>query len=115
MISLKNNDFRQRFADALSNDFQIPQATAVMWEMLKSDLAPQEILNLLFDFDQVFGLKLDEVNEEKIPDEIIELAKNRVEYKQKKDFQKADEIRKTISNKGYQIEDLKNDFKIKRI
>lgn len=113
--SNKTHSFNQRFSDSLANDFQIPQATAVMWEMLKSDLAPQEKLSLLLDFDQVFGLKLDEVNEEKIPDEIIELAKNRVGYKQKKDFQKADEIRKTISDKGYQIEDLKNDFKIKRI
>ena len=109
------NNFSQHFSEALANDFQIPKAVAVMWEMLKSDLTPQEKLNLLFDFDQVFGLKLDEVNEEKIPDEIIELAKNRVEYKQKKNFQKADEIRKTISDKGYKIEDLKNDFKIKRI
>ncbi len=114
MISLKNNGFRQRFADALSNDFQIPQATAVMWEMLKSDLTPQEKLNLLFDFDQVFGLKLDAVNEEKIPVNIIKLADQRLQARRDRNFDMSDKLRIKIEKAGYKIEDLGNDYKIKK-
>ncbi|MEK7633413.1 MAG: cysteine--tRNA ligase [Patescibacteria group bacterium] len=113
-ISLKNNNFRQSFTDALSNDFQIPQATAVMWEMLKSNIDPKEKLNLLFDFDKVFGLKLEEITEEKIPIEIINLAEERKLTRQNKDFKKSDELRKKIEKLGYKVEDKNENYTIKK-
>ncbi len=114
-LTNKSIDFQHQFIIALENDLQTPQAVAVMWDMLKSDINYDEKYFLLMDFDQVFGLKLDEVVEEKIPDEIIKLAKERVEYKQKKGFQKADEVRELIEKKGYKIEDTKDGYKIKKI
>ena len=114
-ISLQNNNFRQNFVDTLSNDFQIPQATAVMWEMLKSNLSPQEKLSLLFDFDKVFGLKLNEITEEKNPDEIEKLAKERFKARKIGDYKKADEIRLTMAVKGYGTLDTKDGYEIKRI
>lgn len=55
----KSNIFRQQFTEALENDFQIPQALAVTWEMLKSKLPAVYKLRNLLDFDQVLGLGLD--------------------------------------------------------
>jgi cysteinyl-tRNA synthetase len=68
------DQYRQRFADALTNDLQTPQAVAIMWEMLKSNIPSPDKLDLLYEFDQVFGLKLNEITEEQIPEEIITLA-----------------------------------------
>ncbi len=113
--SPKTNEFRQRFLDALSNDFEIPQAVAVMWDMLKSDLSSQQKLELLFDFDKVFGLKLNETAEEKIPQEIVNLAEERKSTREKKDFQKSDDLRKKITSLGYSIEDIETGYKIRKI
>lgn len=112
---LKNiEEFRNKFAAAISNDLQTPQAVATMWEMLKSNIPSSDKLELLFEFDKVFGLKLSEVKAEKIPQEIIKLAEERLAARGKNDFQKSDILRKQIHNKGYIIEDTDEGFKIKR-
>ncbi len=103
--SKKTKIFRQNFAEALTNDFQIPQALAITWEMLKSDLPPQEKLTLLFEFDRVFGLKLDQVSKHIIPSEIMNLANKRLKLREQKKFKEADNMRKEIEKKGYLIED----------
>ncbi|MBI5127087.1 cysteine--tRNA ligase [Candidatus Roizmanbacteria bacterium] len=108
-------DFKQQFAEALSNDFQIPQAVAVMWNLVKSNLAPQEKLKLLLDFDKVFGLRLIEVAEEKIPKEIIKLAEERKLARQSKDFKKSDELRIKIEELGFKIEDTDEGYTIKKL
>ncbi len=110
----KIDSFRQNFIQAITNDLQTPQAVAVMWEMVKSNIPAPDKLDLLFEFDQVFGLKLNEITEEKIPKEIIQLAQEREQARREKDFKKADKIRKEIQALGYEIEDLKQTFKIKR-
>ena len=110
-----SEDFKQKFADFLANDFQIPQALALTWEMLKSDLSPKEKLELLFEFDKVFGLKLNQVVEEKIPTEITKLAEVRKRAREKNDYKKSDELRQKIEKLGYKIEDIKNnDYKVRK-
>ncbi len=111
----KIDEYRNRFVEALSNDFQIPQALATTWEMLKSNIPSTDKLDLLLDFDQVFGLKLNMVEEDKIPEKIQELAKKRQIAKQKHDYTASDYIRKQINACGYQIEDTETGFKIKKI
>ncbi len=113
--SNESNSFRQNFAEALANDFEIPQAVAIMWKMLKSDLPPQEKLGLLMDFDKVLGLRLNEIIDQVIPEEIIELAEERKLARQNQDFTKSDEIRKKIHKKGFEIEDVKDKYRIRKI
>lgn len=108
------DQFRQDFVTSISNDFQIPQAVAIMWNMLKSNIPSQDKLDLLYEFDQVFGLKLSEIQEEKIPEEIQKLAKDREEARKKGDFVTSDNLRKQIAEKGYIVEDLQEGFKIKK-
>lgn len=110
----KFQPFRQRFVDALSNDFEIPQALAVTWEMLKSDLNPKEKLKLLLDFDKVLGLKLDKVKQEKIPENIFKIAEERKVARNQKDFKKSDELRIKIEKLGFKIEDKDKTYVIKK-
>ena len=110
------NNFNNEFKEAIMNDLQTAQAVAVMWEMLKSNILPQQKLDLLFDFDKIFGLKLkEEIVEEKIPNEIIKLAEKRKIARKNKNFSKSDEIRKEIEKLGYQIEDKNEIYSIKKI
>lgn len=104
--------FRQQFNQAIGNDLQTPQAVAVMWSMLKSNIPSLDKLDLLYDFDEVFGLKLREAVEEKIPDEIVKLSNEREMARKVKNFKKSDELRDKISKLGYIIEDLDKGFKI---
>ncbi|KKR27943.1 MAG: glycogen phosphorylase, partial [candidate division CPR2 bacterium GW2011_GWD1_39_7] len=59
-----NLDFKDKFTKSISDDFNLPQALALVWEMVKSDLPPAEKRTTLLDFDQVLGLKLAEVKKE---------------------------------------------------
>jgi len=108
-------EYSNRFKKYISNDFQIPQALALLWEVIKSDLLPNDKLDLILDFDNVFGLKLNDVREDIIPQEIIDLADKRLIAKQQQDYIKADELRQLIEEKGYRIEDMLNSFKVKRL
>ena len=49
---------------------------------------------------------------EEIPSNIRELAENRWECKKSKDYAKADELRKQISDLGYDILDSKDGYQI---
>ena len=110
----KLDSYREQFNQALANDLQLPRAVAVMWEMLKSNIPSIDKLDLLFEFDQVFGLKLNEVVDEKVPTEILALAKKREAARKQNDFKKADELRDQASKKGYTFEDTESGTAIKK-
>jgi len=110
----KVSDFKKKFDSALAADFQTPQAVAVVWEMLKSNIPSVDKLDLLYEFDQVLGLKLREIEEVEIPEEIINLAKKRLQARNSKDFDESDRMRAEIEKKGYIIEDVDDVYRIKK-
>ena len=113
-IQSQTSSFIEQFKAFISTDFQIPQALALVWDLLKSNLNNTSKLGLILDFDKVLGLKLDEVHEDVIPREIIDLAEKRKQAKSIKDFKTSDELRKQIEKKGYVIEDVKDGYDIKK-
>lgn len=114
-LSTQSTSFKKQFTEALKNDLQTSQAVATMWDMLKSNIPDYDKYNLLMDFDQVFGLKLNEITEEKIPDEIIELAEKRLQVRKTGDFKKSDELRLQMQSKGFGTADTKDGYTIKKI
>lgn len=101
-------EWKDRFNSAINDDLNMPQALAVLNEMLKSDLSIADKLATALDFDKVFGLKLDTTKEEtptNIPKEIQELIKGRKLARENKDWKKADEIRDKILSLGFEIKD----------
>ncbi|MFH1030016.1 MAG: cysteine--tRNA ligase [bacterium] len=104
---LSRGEIKRKFIEAIEDDFNMPQALAVMWEVVKSELTPKEKLDLIFDFDKILGLKLEEAEEEKIeiPEEVMELAGEREEARKAKDWKKADKLRDKITELGFSVED----------
>ena len=91
----------------------MPQALALTWELLKDEkVAPDKKYQILLDFDKVFGLRLDEIKEIKIPLKVKGLADKREKFRQAKNFQKADEIRKQVEALGFEIEDTEKGPKL---
>ncbi|MGD1816612.1 MAG: cysteine--tRNA ligase [Pleomorphochaeta sp.] len=98
----------QEFDECVNNNMNMPKAVAVLWKTLKADdINNDEKYTLILYFDEVFGLRFDEVEKPKmeIPSEIQELIDARVEAKKQKDFDKADKIRDQITDLGYILKD----------
>ncbi|MCX7833295.1 MAG: cysteine--tRNA ligase [Ignavibacteria bacterium] len=101
--------WRERFIESINDDLNVTEGLGILWDMLKDGkLKPEEKLSLVDDFDRVLGLKLIEVEEEKIPKEILDLVEKRRIAKLNKQWEEADKIRDEIKAKGYEVLDLKN-------
>jgi len=114
------SDYKISFTEKINDDLNMPEAMAVLWEAVKDNsLNDGEKLDIIYNFDKVFGLGLESLNSDdeksEIPDEIKKLAENRTEAKSQKDFKKADEIRELVKQKGYDISDSKEGFTIRKI
>ncbi len=114
-VPKKNEEYRRKFIELTNNDLDIPKALALFWKALEDKkLSKNEKYFLALDFDKIFGLGLAKIKKEKIPKETLELAEKRNKYRQKGNWQKADEVRKKIKKLGYIIEDTKEGVKIKK-
>jgi len=96
-----------KFREAVENDLAMPQALAVVWEMVKSNIPEQDKWELIQDWDRVLGLNLTQtkIGKLQIPNEIEELKKKREELRKEKKWDEADEIKKQIEGKGFKVED----------
>ena len=108
----KSKEYKKKFLEYINDDLNTPQALSLLWQVLKDDeLSDKEKLKLALDFDKVFGLKLEEARQ-KVPEEIIKLAEERLNARRQKDWKKADELREEIKKRGYSIEDTDDGYKI---
>jgi cysteinyl-tRNA synthetase len=109
---------RVKFFNAMSNDFNTPEAIAAMHDLISKAAnlietsnigldASSGILNVLMDFDSVLGIGISEYSkEQQLPKGAEELLKDREAARISKDFAKADELRKHLEEKfGVVIED----------
>ncbi len=106
-----NESFKESFLEKIADDFNISQALAVLFEVLKSDISNEDKLATVLDFDKVLGLKLDSIKIEvktNIPEEVKKLVEEREEARKNKDWAKSDEIRARIATLGYEVKDMKD-------
>ena len=109
------NDFEEKFHKAINDDLNMPIAMSVVWDIVKYPLKSKMFAKLLKKFDTVLGLKIDEeISSDSIPEEIVNLAEERTKARNNKDWQKSDEIRDIINNKGYEIKDTKQGYELSK-
>jgi cysteinyl-tRNA synthetase len=65
--------------------------------------------------DEIFGLKLLEKDEIKIPQEIQNLLKERKTARENKNFEKSDKLRNKIKKLGFEIKDTKEGVEVKKL
>jgi cysteinyl-tRNA synthetase len=105
---------QEKFTATIQDDFNIPQALAVLWDMLKSDLSEADKLATVLDFDRVLGFDLKNMKADDIPSEVKELAETRIQARKDKNWEESDKLREQISYLGYSIEDLGDSYRIKK-
>lgn len=103
----KVDNYRNEFVKALNNDLNMPQALAVMWDVIKSNIPSEDKLDLLYLFDEVLGFNMRNMymEETKIPEELIDLVKKRQEFRKNNNYEKADKIRIQLQQMGWEIID----------
>lgn len=101
-------DMENRFHQAINDDMNMPLALSVVWEAVKYPEKSPKIAQLLKKFDTVLGIKIDEVQETKIPQEILDLVEERKQARSDKNWSESDRLRDLIAEKGYIVKDMKD-------
>jgi cysteinyl-tRNA synthetase len=111
-----NQSYMTKFQTAINNDLHMPQALAVVWEMLKDTEVPNaDKRATLLMFDTVLGFNLADVSEEIIPEAITVLASKRAQARLEKNWSLADTLRQEIASQGYEIVDTDSGQQLKKI
>lgn len=102
----KIDKYRDEFIAAMSDDINVPQALAILWEALKSNIPSTDKYDLAMSFDEIFGLDMGRASKPKeMPQEIKNLLEKREELRREKKFEDADKIRKQIEEAGFDVKD----------
>lgn len=103
------DEYRRRFRAAIEDDLNMPQAMAAVSEMIREAETRKEygVLDALYDFDRVLGLRLRESAEAatEIDPGIQALIKEREQARKAKDWARADQIRNQLAEQGIILED----------
>jgi cysteinyl-tRNA synthetase len=106
-------DLLEEFKKRVNNDINTPQALALMWDVANDKSLSEGVKKAtILEFDKVFGLNLGVKEATEIPDEVMQLAKQRDELRKEKKWQESDRIRQEIFDKGYELEDTSSGPKI---
>src|SRR5260221_507515 len=101
------DNFRKDFLEAVSDDLNTPEALAVVWGVLKSNIPSSDKYDLIISFDEVLGLNLGQVSEtiSKVPNNVKLLMNKREEFRKVGNFKEADKIRDELTKMGYTVTD----------
>ena len=101
-----NAQYLNRFAEALQDDFNTPEALAITWELLKDDsVIDEDKKATILEMDEVLGLGLAKIQVIVVPDEIQKLVDEREEARKKKDWEASDALRQEIEKAGFTVKD----------
>ena len=119
ITTLKENIFYH-----LADDLHTPKALATLFTFINNNqidsLSDNEIsnfINFMKELNEIFvgwNFATPKPKTNTIPQNIIELANQRIEAKKNKDFATADNLRKQITELGYNIIDTKEGYDIER-
>lgn len=122
-LSKAVKEARDGWESALDDDLNMPKAlTSVFSLVTEANKAldsgeldnhnKKEVLDAMEGFDMVLGVL--ERKFEAIPEEVKQLAEEREKARKKKDWKKADELRKDIHHKGWIVEDKPDGYRLRK-
>ena len=109
-----NEKYLKEFEKAINDDLNMPQALAVLWELVRDEKA-QGKLQTIKKMDSVFGLSLLKKEKLDIPKEVKELVEKRKKARDSKDWKKSDELREEIKKKGFDVKDTREGYALSKI
>lgn len=109
--------YEQDFVRAINNDLGMPQALAILWDMVRSDYPTSAKAKTLLEMDKILGLKLDEYLGKKIrvPENVMKLVNEREMVRKSGNFKESDKQRLAIKKLGFEVEDTSSGPKVKMV
>ena len=105
-VGAVHKGYQNKFQKFIEDDLDTPRAVTLVWDVLKDEnVSNPDKKATLLNFDKVLGLGLENLKEEKIPENILEIAREREQARLDKDFKKSDELREKINSFGYDVKD----------
>lgn len=110
----ESNLYRERFKEAMEDDFNTAGALGVIFELVnqvniwtgKGELSPvREAVPVLEEFCRILGLNLGAEEGAKLEGHLMSLIARREEARRSRDWEKADALRKELREKGVILED----------
>ena len=124
-FNLKNHI--NAFYRSLNDNFNTPKAFAVVFDLVKhlnklldhKKLTKKEAVKaykFFEDINKIFDIiNFKNLKKSNVPREVLELVKNREQYRKAQNWQKADEVRVEIKKYGYLVEDTKDGPMVKKM
>lgn len=122
---LNIQEFEARWKNSLDDDFNTPEALAVLFEVIKlgngfldqnllSKKDTKRILEFFKRMDKILDIIFWPRFKVSIPSSVMLLMKQREEYRKSNDWSKADDARKQIEAQGWMIEDTDQGPKLQK-
>ncbi len=101
-----DQDYKTKLVQIIQNDFDTPNAIALVWTMLKdTNISDADKRATILDFDNVLGLRLNEAIDVVVPEDVEILIEERNKARESKDWASSDLIREKIEALGYTVKD----------
>ena len=118
-LSPDGRAFHDRFVAAIDDDLDMPVALALLREIVRSTIAPDERRWLVLDADAVLGLDLHRVwatdaAEAEVPDAVLALVADRDAARAAGDYPAADGLRAQIDALGWDVIDTPAGSEVRR-
>jgi cysteinyl-tRNA synthetase len=113
----------EKFLHGLNDDLNIAEAFAGMFELIRGvnkaldndeEVGKEDVLNSMKYFNRILHV-MNFDKKDDIPQEALDLANERIQARQNKDWGRADEIRDELAAMGFVIEDSPEGPKVKKI
>jgi cysteinyl-tRNA synthetase len=100
-------DLDRRFRERVADDLDLPGALVVLNEAVSGSIPDGRKVQLLQSWDGVLGLDVDRFAREgfEIPEDVREMVASRDAARAAKDFDRSDEIRKRLTELGWEVMD----------
>lgn len=106
-------EYKAKFAEAINDDLNMPQAMSVVWEVAKNPIKSTKFAQLLLKFDEILGFNLDVQEKVELPEEVQKIVDERKLARENKDWAKSDELRDTLNHMGYTVKDSKDGMEVR--
>jgi len=109
-----NEEYLEKFKEAMDDDLNTPEALSILWKLVRDKDAKGKI-GTIKEIEKTFELDLLKKENIEIPDDVLKIIQEREVARKNKDWKKSDEFREKIKKKGWQVDDIKEGYKLKKI
>ncbi|MCX6714700.1 MAG: cysteine--tRNA ligase [Candidatus Uhrbacteria bacterium] len=109
--------YEQKFADAMNDDLNSPEALAVVWELVDSSESTAHKSEVLLALDRVLGLHLETcvAVQTEIPSDVQKFVEERARARAEKNYAESDRLRTEIEKLGFIVEDKPDGQKVREM